>query len=132
MRLLVCGSRHWDDEDTIYRVLDDLTAGHVDVVVIEGEAPGADTMARSWAAGRGVPFDPYPADWDGARARGDYRKAGPERNQRMLDEGHPTLVVAFPLGDSRGTWDMVRRAQRAGVPVRIYDHRSHQTYEAKA
>jgi hypothetical protein len=33
----------------------------------------------------------------------------------MLDEGRPTLVVAFP--DGRGTADMVRRARGAGVEV---------------
>lgn len=37
----------------------------------------------------------------------------------MLDEQSPTLVLAFPLEDSRGTWDMVRRAEAARVPVRV-------------
>src|SRR5262249_16770583 len=40
------------------------------------------------------------------------KKAGPLRNQRMLDEGKPDLVVAFPGGG--GTKDMVRRAVQAG------------------
>jgi hypothetical protein len=43
------------------------------------------------------------------------RAAGPIRNQRMLDEVKPELVVAFPGG--RGTADMVRRAREAGVNV---------------
>lgn len=50
------------------------------------------------------------ADWDGLG-----RKAGPIRNQRMLDEGKPDLVVAFP-GD-KGTADMVRRARTASLEV---------------
>ena len=33
----------------------------------------------------------------------------------MLDEGKPDLVIAFPGG--RGTADMVRKANRAGVKV---------------
>jgi hypothetical protein len=37
------------------------------------------------------------------------------RNQQMLDEGRPTLVVAFPGG--RGTADMMRRARVAGIEV---------------
>jgi hypothetical protein len=40
----------------------------------------------------------------------------------MLREGRPDLVVAFtvgPLAQSRGTADMVRRAQEAGVPVHL-------------
>ena len=43
------------------------------------------------------------------------KKAGPLRNQRMLDEGKPNLVVAFPGGG--GTKDMVRRAVKARVPI---------------
>lgn len=42
-------------------------------------------------------------------------KLGPLRNQRMLEEGKPDLVVAFPGGG--GTKDMVRRAAKAGVPI---------------
>ena len=43
------------------------------------------------------------------------RKAGPIRNQRMLDEGKPDLVVAFPGGT--GTAGMVALACKAGVRV---------------
>jgi hypothetical protein len=41
------------------------------------------------------------------------RSGGPKRNQQMLEEGKPDLVLAFPGG--RGTADMVRRAP-SGVP----------------
>ena len=51
------------------------------------------------------------AKWDELGRNG--RKAGPIRNQQMLDEGRPSLVVAFPGG--RGMADMVRRARNAGV-----------------
>jgi hypothetical protein len=43
------------------------------------------------------------------------RKAGPIRNERMLTEGKPDLVVAFPGG--RGTAHMTRLAREAGVEV---------------
>ena len=43
------------------------------------------------------------------------RKAGPIRNQRMLDEGKPDLVVAFPGG--KGTNGMIDLARNAGVRV---------------
>jgi hypothetical protein len=41
-------------------------------------------------------------------SQGDGRAAGPRRNQRMLEDFRPDLVVAFPGG--RGTAYMVRRA----------------------
>jgi hypothetical protein len=50
-----------------------------------------------------------------ATATDQNSQAGPLRNQRMLDEGKPDLVVAFPGGG--GTKDLVRRAVKAGVSV---------------
>jgi len=67
-------------------------------------------LAQEWAEARGVPCEVYLANWAELG-----RKAGPIRNQQMLDEGRPTLVVAFPGG--RGTADMIRRARSAGVEV---------------
>ena len=79
-------------------------------VVIHGDFRGADKLAKAWAKSRGIPEEPYPADW------GSYGKAaGPKRNQRMLDEGKPDIVVAFPGGD--GTKDMTDRARAAHIRV---------------
>lgn len=44
------------------------------------------------------------------------KSAGPIRNQTMLDDGKPDLVLAFPGG--RGTADMVAKAEKHGIPVR--------------
>lgn len=78
--------------------------------IIHGGAQGADRLALSWANRNLITEEPYNADW---RKHG--KAAGPIRNQRMLDEGKPDLVVAFPGG--RGTADMVRRAKAAGIEV---------------
>jgi hypothetical protein len=116
VRLLVCGSRDWTDGEMIFRELSALP----DVeVVIEGEAPGADSLARRAAEQLGIPVLPFPADWE---KHG--RAAGPLRNQLMLDGGKPDLVLAFSedLNSSRGTADTVARARRAGIPVRLFSH----------
>jgi hypothetical protein len=39
----------------------------------------------------------------------------------MLDDFEPDLVLAFPTKNSVGTWDMIRRARKAGVPVEIQE-----------
>jgi YspA, cpYpsA-related SLOG family len=119
MRLLVCGSRTWTDRARLWQDLDRLVAEHGDgqVVLIEGDARGADRLAGQLARRRGWALERYPADWT---RHG--RAAGFRRNARMLREGRPELVVAFtvgPLEGSRGTADMVRRARAAGVPVHI-------------
>ncbi len=110
-RTLVCGSRNWTDEAAIYRQLQ----GRARDVVIEGGAEGADTLARICAERLGLRVEEYLADW---ATHG--RAAGPIRNQRMLDEAKPDLVMAFFMPGSRGTVDMVRRAIKSGIPVKLY------------
>ncbi len=107
MRVLVCGGRDFNDADLVARTLDAEAITHV----IQGGARGADRLGYDWARKRKVPVSTFNADWQRFGP-----KAGPLRNQQMLDEGKPDLVIAFPGG--RGTADMVRRALAAGVPVR--------------
>lgn len=144
MRLLVTGDRHWRDWREVWRVLDEerhaaILRGDHEFVLIEGEAPGVDRMAREWAEQHEVPFEPFPADWrvsdDTPKWMIRYRadgtaydaSAGGRRNQRMLDEGLPHRGAAFHrnLGISKGTKDMVRRLEGAHVPIRFvpYDTR---------
>ena len=108
MRVLVCGGRDYADRDWLFQELDALRLARGVNVVISGCARGADTLGLEWAEARGIEVAPYPADWDRHR-----RAAGPIRNQQMLDEGKPDLVIAFPGG--RGTADMVKRATAVGV-----------------
>ena len=120
-RILVCGGRDFDDLDLVDDVLENLCrdrgwitepnpAWSPKCVIIHGGARGADTLGGVWAKKHGLPCEEFVADRQGLG-----RKAGPIRNQRMIDEGKPDLVVAFPGG--RGTADMVRRARAAGIEV---------------
>ena len=108
MRLLVCGGRDYRDRPRLNACL--AAYRNVASAVITGGAPGADSLAFDWAWENGFTVERYLADW---KTHG--KAAGPIRNQKMLDEGKPDLVVAFPGG--RGTADMVRRAKAAGVKV---------------
>ena len=108
MRVLVCGGRNYSDQQAVYDALDELHRVRKFELVIAGGARGADTLAEQWAKDRAIPTKIYQADWETLG-----RKAGPIRNQRMLDEGLPQLVIAFPGG--RGTADMTSRAREAAV-----------------
>ena len=110
VRVLVCGSRTWNDLPTITSVLTSLRPS----VVIHGGALGADSLGGMAAWIMKVPIERYPADW---KTHG--KAAGAIRNQEMLDKGKPQLVLAFWDGVSRGTKDMIDRAERAGVPVYV-------------
>ncbi len=113
MRVLVCGGRNYSDFSRLCAVLDKLNDEAGVDVVIEGGAPGADRLAREWArivARPGADVETFEADWEN---QGTF--AGPARNRRMLTEGKPDLVIAFPGGS--GTANMVKQARKAGVEV---------------
>lgn len=115
--VVVTGDRNWDNQALVDSVLDDLVVEFGDITIIEGGARGADACAAAWAERTGATHRQYPANW------GRYKNgAGPKRNQQMLDEEDVDLVVAFhpDLTQSRGTADMVRRVQKAGIDLREY------------
>jgi hypothetical protein len=109
-RVLVCGGRDYTNKELLYRKLDEAHEFSSIVCIISGMAPGADTLAAEWAKERGIELAPFPADWSKYS-----RAAGPIRNAKMLVEGKPDVVMAFP-GD-KGTKDMIKRATKAKIPV---------------
>lgn len=117
MKVLITGSRDWPyaDKNIIRQAI--IASGAT--IIIEGNARGADAQARAIAEERGLEVRTYPAFW-----KADGKAAGSMRNQRMLDQeakkgdGPVDLVLAFPLETSVGTWDMVERAEAAGIEVR--------------
>src|SRR5688572_33050578 len=103
MRVLVCGGRDYADRAMVYAVLDEVAGvtddeplGRPDFLIIHGGATGADQLADDWAVMNWKLCLRRPvkkSEWD------EHGKAaGPMRNQRMLDEGKPDLVIAFPGG----------------------------------
>lgn len=109
MKVLVCGGRDYADAQEMLRALRELVPRFDHL--IHGGARGADLLAARIGRMLKMRVTAYRADWE---RHG--KAAGAIRNQRMLDEGKPNLVVAFPGG--RGTLDMVRRARAAGLEVR--------------
>jgi len=126
-RVLVCGGRDYgtkvvDDQriidrrqvDRLRRLLDAVhegarAAGKV-LVIIHGNARGADLLADQYAREKSLKVLSFPADW-----RNHGRSAGPIRNKLMLTNGQPRVIIAFKGGN--GTADMIRQGKKAGVPV---------------
>ena len=111
MRVLVCGGRDWREAELVEGALDRLYAarGPFDRL-IHGGARGVDRIAGKWARQNGVLEWDFLPEWHRAGT-----PDGALRNQRMIAEAQPDLVVAFPGG--LGTADMVERARAAGVEV---------------
>lgn len=117
MRVLVCGSRTWYNKKSIRSVLFALLINKKIDVLIEGEAKGADTLAKDLAEELGISILKFPADWNKFG-----KAAGPIRNKRMLEEGKPDIVLAFSsdISKSKGTKNMVEIARKAGVLTYVF------------
>jgi hypothetical protein len=108
-RVLVCGGRTFHKRDIVFSEMDKHSADWGPFkILIQGGAGGADRLAKAWADERGIECLTFPADWKGMGLA-----AGPIRNQQMIDEGKPDLVIAFPGG--AGTHDMMARATKANL-----------------
>ena len=107
---LICGGRDFADHARAYAALDSADFALEISCVVSGGARGADTIAHDWANSRGKHFLFFPANWERYG-----RRAGYLRNQQMLDEGKPDIVLAFPGG--KGTEMMCELAAKAGVKV---------------
>jgi predicted Rossmann-fold nucleotide-binding protein len=109
-RVLICGGRDYQDWHSVASVLQRLHDRSPIGLIIHGCDPGAATLAVRWAAQARVPTSGFDADFHSRPA------AERLRNERMVRESKPDLVVAFPGGE--GTADLISRATAAGVPVR--------------
>jgi len=106
-RIAVTGGREFDDfelMDLALRAIKEYLG--TNVALAHGDQRGLDHMAEGWALNNDWWVAPFPANWQKYGKR-----AGPIRNQQILDEFNPDLVVSFPGGG--GTLDMLKRAVTA-------------------
>ncbi|WP_395759520.1 DUF2493 domain-containing protein [Streptomyces althioticus] len=116
--VIVTGSRDYKDWAKVWEELDSLIRQYPDLIIRHGGCPtGADRFASMWISTWYKPSNiieaVYEADWD---KHG--KAAGPIRNREMAQAG-ADLCLAFPLGESRGTWNCVNECKKAGIPVKV-------------
>ena len=116
VRVLICGSRDWDLDNFAEVVVAGLLRKHgAGLLIVSGGCPsGVDRSIEEACEELGVPVERHPADWSLGR------KAGPIRNQEMVDQGAVKCLAFHPcldLGSRSGTADCARRALRAGIPT---------------
>jgi len=112
MRVLVCGGRDYNNEKKVFEILSKINKDTPIDCIITGGSTGADMSGTFWGRKFCNHVEVYYAEWDKYG-----RAAGPIRNQKMLEESKPDMVVAFPGG--RGTADMIYRAGLAKVKIMI-------------
>jgi hypothetical protein len=117
-RVIITGSRNWRDagimRERILRL--ELTTSHPNTCIVHGASPlgGADWIADDIADELGIRCERFPPD---PRIL-PRTKALRMRNARMVKAGGD-LLLAFPLADSRGTWDTYNLARAHGIAVEV-------------
>jgi len=113
LRVLICGDRNWNN----FKVIEDyILTLPKETIIIEGDCRGADKISGYLARQHGYHVIAVSAKWEKYGLA-----AGPIRNQEMIDTYKPDLVVAFHnhIEDSKGTKDMIERASRYGIEIKI-------------
>jgi YspA, cpYpsA-related SLOG family len=131
-KVLVTGDRNWTDRAAIKFYLKQLQDKGFDTL-IEGEARGADTIAREEGEKLGFTIAEsspgvkgYPANWK--TDDGKFNKAaGPQRNTQMLVEGKPDLVIGFHkhIFKSKGTKNMLEQVAKTEIPSYLVSGKGH-------
>ncbi|MEU0158976.1 DUF2493 domain-containing protein [Streptomyces sp. NPDC006261] len=118
--VIVTGSRDYQDWEKVWKELESLLFEHGSLLIRHGGCPtGADRHAEEWYLYQygwsAVDRKAHRANWD---LHG--KAAGPIRNREMAQAG-ADLCLAFPLGESRGTWNCVNECKKAGIPVKVIE-----------
>lgn len=120
MRILVTGSREWDQYNRLAAALVEASMSELDprrVTVVHGGARGADDAAGYMGEQMGFNVEVHPAQW---RPYGIYNpQAGLLRNTEMVKLG-ADVCLAFIKDGSAGATDCANKAEAAGIPTRRY------------
>ena len=112
-RVVVAGSRNFDDYKRLSAELDKFLAGKKNVTIVSGTARGADRMGERYAAEHGYKVEQFPAEW------GIYHKgAGPIRNLQMVKTAD--AVVVFWDNQSSGTRNIIDCARQENIPYKVF------------
>lgn len=114
MKVIIAGSRHFDDYDKLKDQCSQILSGRTVDAILCGECSGADVLGKRWAEENGINVESFPADWK------RYGKAaGVKRNAEMAK--HADMLIAFWNGQSRGTLSMIRLMQGKEVEIVYID-----------
>ena len=113
MKVIIAGSRSFNDYDILCKVCDHLLKNQREVTIISGTAKGADQLGERYAKERNLSVIKFPADW-GTHGK----KAGYLRNKEMSNNSD--ALIAFWDLRSPGTKSMIELAREKGLKVKVH------------
>lgn len=117
VKTIIAGGRDFVDVEFMRESIEEVLRYGWNVSrVLCGLARGADTLGADWAVDNEVPIDYYPAQWENTG-----KSAGHIRNAVMANDGE--ALIAFWDGKSRGTKDMISKALKKGLYIKIFRYK---------
>lgn len=117
MRVIIAGGRDFNNYDflkeKVTKALQNFSDD--DIIVVCGEAKGADSLGKQLAMEMGWEVHSFPADWETYGKR-----AGHIRNRAMAQNAD--ALIAFWDGKSRGTKGMIEFATEAKLLTKVYQY----------
>ncbi len=134
MRVIITGGRNWTAHELAENILNRLLARYgPGIVIVHGGAAGIDRSFADACGDLGIEQEMHEARWEeldhpqavirhDKAGRAFNSKAGPIRNQKMVDAG-ADMCLAFhrAISASKGTKDCAKRALAAGIPTYLID-----------
>lgn len=111
-KVIIAGTRYFDDYDLLKVKCDNILSNLDNIEIVSGRAKGADRLGEKYAKENNYSLKCFPANWH------KYKKAaGPIRNKEMAE--YADYLIVFWDGESKGTKNMIERAEKHGLKVRI-------------
>lgn len=112
MKLIVAGSRTFDDYQLLENEIDKFVGDQTIDCIVSGCARGADRLGEDYAKFNQIKIAYFPANWDKYG-----RAAGCIRNEEMAKFG--THCIVFVVNDSRGSTNMIKLAQKYNLVTKV-------------
>ena len=110
MRVIVAGSREFNDYDVVKEAIEESQFSVT--TIVSGGARGVDALGEQYAEEMNLKLNLFYPDWDLHR-----KAAGPIRNAKMAENAD--ALVAIWDGKSRGTKNMIETARKKGLRVYV-------------
>lgn len=117
-KIIIAGSRNFNNKELLYKKVDEILSTIDDEFeIVSGHCRGTDILGELYALDHHINFITFPAFWN------IYGKsAGYIRNYKMAKyAGKNGILIAFPIGESRGTRMMIRIAKQIGMKVFVIE-----------
>lgn len=118
-RVIIAGTRTFDDYkllcETMNIAIENSTWLRDGIEIVSGGAKGADQLGEKFAKENGYKLTQFLPNWER-----DGKKAGVYRNTLMAR--YADILIAFWDGKSKGTKDMITKAQNIGLIVMVKNY----------